>query len=667
MELEQDMLRLNTVLRAGVCALAIAAFAPAFTGTASAQQVERVEKGNLVLENVPAADPELADKFRAYLNARSAGFAGWTADGSGILITTRFGEVNQLHLVRQPMGAREQITFAEEPITNGEFRPVAGSNELIYVWDKGGSEYYQLFHLDLDSGDSRMLTDGKSRNQSFLWSHKGDRIAFTSTRRNDRDTDVYVAAPEQVASARPVAEMEGSYSPIAFSQDDSRLLIGQYISVTRSFLYIADLKAGTVTKLRPELDNVSQSAVGFTPDGKGVFILSDEAGEFRRLGVLDIAGGGVRWVSEDIPWDVEDVTLSKDGSTIAYAFNEGGWSSIRLLDTASLQHKPAPDLPKGVVGSMGFSPDGKRLAISISQPTAPGDVFVADIASGEVKQWTKSEVGGLNTETFATAELIEYPTFDQVDGKPRMIPSFLYTPRNAQGKLPVIISIHGGPEAQSRPSFSSTYQFWANELGAAVLVPNVRGSTGYGKTYVTLDNGFKREDSVKDIGALIDWVATQPNLDKDRIALVGGSYGGYMVLAGMTHYNDRLAGAVDIVGISNFVTFLESTKEYRRDLRRPEYGDERDPAMREHLLKISPLTNAHKITKPMLIVQGANDPRVPRSEAEQILAQIRANGGDAWYVLAMDEGHGFRKKANQFEDQMARAMFLRKILGQATN
>jgi len=648
-------------IRAAMLALMLTTAMPLVAGAAAPQEVQRVETGNLILENVPAVDEGLAETYRAYLNTRSANLVDWTPDGSGLLITTRFGEVNQLHLVAQPMGARQQITFADEPISEAAFRPVEGASDLIYVWDKGGSEFFQLFAKDLETGKTKLLTDGKSRNQDFVWSHKGDRIAFNSTRRNGKDTDVYVATPDGVATAQPLTTLEGSFTPIAFSQDDSKLLIGQYISVNRAFIYVADLKTGQVTKVRPDLDNVLQSGVAFTPDGKGLFIVSDEAGEFRRLGVLDLGSGQVKWVSEDIPWDVEDVAVSDDGKTVAYAFNEGGWSGLRLLDATTLKHKKAPEFPKGVIGGMEFSPDGRRLAAAVSQPTAPGDVFVADLSSGKVEQWTRSEVGGLNTENFATVDLIQYPTFDQVDGRPRQIPAFIYKPKAAQGKLPVIISIHGGPEGQSRPGFSSTYQFWANELGAAVLVPNVRGSTGYGKTFVKLDNGFKREDSVKDIGALLDWIEKQPDLDKDRVAVVGGSYGGYMSLASMTHYNDRLAGGISVVGISNFVTFLESTQEYRRDLRRPEYGDERDPAMREHLMKISPLTNAAKITKPMLIVQGANDPRVPRGESEQIVQQIRRNGGDAWYVLAMDEGHGFRKKTNQFHDQMARAMFFRKL------
>jgi dipeptidyl aminopeptidase/acylaminoacyl peptidase len=282
------------------------------------------------------------------------------------------------------------------------------------------------------------------------------------------------------------------------------------------------------------------------------------------------------------------------------------------------------------------------------------------LADGGFERWTESEIGPIDGSRLVAPTLVRYPTFDQVAGRPRQIPAWLYKPAGA-GPHPVLVSIHGGPEGQSKPSFSINIQQWAAELGYAVIQPNVRGSTGYGKTYVALDNGMKREDSVKDIGALLDWIATQPDLDAKRIVLIGGSYGGYMVLASMTHYNDRLRGAVDIVGISNFVTFLESTAEYRRDLRRPEYGDERDPKMREFLQQISPLNNAGRITKPMLVVQGQNDPRVPVTESEQLVAQIRANGGEVWYLVGLNEGHGFAKRDNIDYYQWAVAMFLEKL------
>lgn len=646
-------------MRGSALALVLALSAGAASAQTVPAKIERVQNGNIVTENIPAVDAALGERLSAYLSARSAGMLDWTPDGKGILITTRFGETAQLHLVNGPMMARQQLTFAAEPITSAAFSPAKGSTDLVYVWDKGGSENFQFFHLDVATGKTSLVTDGKSRNQGLVWNHKGDKFAFSSTRRDGKNTDVYVGGLKDAATVAPLVAQTGSWGAVAFSQDDKKLLVGQYIAITKSYLSVVDTATGQLTRIKPEKDTIALTGVGFTPDAKGVFLTSDEEGEFKRLGLHDLASGKTTWITADDPWDVEEAVLSHDGKRLAYVLNEGGWSTVRVIDTKTLKPVKLPALPKGIIGGVSFSPDGSKLALSLTTPTAPADVHVVDLGKGKVEQWTKSEVGGLNTETFADASLIQFPTFDQ-----RQIPAFLFKPKNAKGKLPVIMLIHGGPEGQSRPNFSATVQFWANELGAAVLLPNIRGSEGYGKTYLGLDNGFKREDSIKDIGALIDWVATQSDLDKDKIVVAGGSYGGYATLAAMTHYNDKLAGGADTVGISNFITFLEATAEYRRDLRRPEYGDERDPEMRAFLQKISPLTNASKITKPMLVIQGYNDPRVPVGEAEQMVAAIRKNGGEVGYVLAMDEGHGFKKKSNQFVAQMAQAQFFQKVFGQ---
>jgi dipeptidyl aminopeptidase/acylaminoacyl peptidase len=260
---------------------------------------------------------------------------------------------------------------------------------------------------------------------------------------------------------------------------------------------------------------------------------------------------------------------------------------------------------------------------------------------------------------------VSYETFDSVDGKPRKIPAFVYRPVGMTGKTPVLVVIHGGPESQTRPNFNAFIQYMVQELDVAVVAPNVRGSTGYGKYYVELDIGMKRMDSVRDIGATLDWIARQPSFEPRRVAVYGGSYGGFMSYASMIEYNNRLIAGVSIVGISNFVTFLNNTSGYRRDLRRVEYGDERDAKMREFLQRISPLTNVARIRRPMLIIQGANDPRVPASEASQMLAAIRSNGAEAWYMLAKDEGHGFQKKSNRDAQNAAIAAFLKlKLVGQ---
>jgi dipeptidyl aminopeptidase/acylaminoacyl peptidase len=321
-----------------------------------------------------------------------------------------------------------------------------------------------------------------------------------------------------------------------------------------------------------------------------------------------------------------------------------------------------PKLPIGLIYGISFSPDSKRLSMVLNTATSPGDIYIYDIEPNKLTRWTESEVGGLNTSGFPTPELVHYADFKDEDGNTGKIPAFVFKPNTGKAPYPVVISIHGGPEGQYTPYFSSTFQFWLNELGVAVIAPNVRGSDGYGKSYLQMDNGYKREESVKDIEKLLDWIDDQPDLDKDRVAVYGGSYGGYMVLASMFKFNDRIRCGVDNVGISNFVTFLKNTKDYRRDLRRVEYGDERDPDMAEFLNKISPTTNAHKITKPLFVVQGLNDPRVPATEAEQIVEIVRKNGQDVWYMLGKDEGHGFRKKTNRDYYAAAVVLFFEKYL-----
>ena len=356
---------------------------------------------------------------------------------------------------------------------------------------------------------------------------------------------------------------------------------------------------------------------------------------------------------------MENFTQNDDGSRIAFVSNEDGISVLHVLDTADYRELRLPALPIGVVGGIEFSPDGGRLALSINTATSPTDVYVVDIAGNRLTRWTQSEVGGLDTSKFATPTLVRFKSFDG-----RSIPAFYYRPLGlkADEKVPVLINIHGGPEGQAQPTFSPSIQYQLRELKVAVLVPNVRGSSGYGKTYLQLDNGFKRKDSVKDIGALLDWIAKQPGLDKDRVGVVGGSYGGYMVLASMVDYNARIRAGIDVVGISHFATFLKNTESYRRDLRRAEYGDERDPKMLAFHDEIAPLNNAKAITKPLFVAQGFNDPRVPYTEAEQMVKAVRGNGGDVWFLMFKDEGHGFRKKPNSDYYGAAEMLFWKKYL-----
>jgi dipeptidyl aminopeptidase/acylaminoacyl peptidase len=634
---------------AAVSLLAGPALAQQAAGTGAAGEVptRTANNGNVILSGIPEVPPEISERLQPYQNTRAAGFAAFRHEGPGVFITTRFGNVAQLHRVEVPGGARRQLTFGNEPVRGVTSRP--GHRELLVSMDEGGGEFFQLFLFDPASGQSRRLTDGRSRNTGGTWSADGQRVAFTSTRRDGRSNDVWVMPADDTAAARVALQApDGSFwSAADWDPAGDRLLIGNYVSITDSRIHLLDLRTGRQQRIlgdprRP----ATYSPLGFDREGRGIFLITDVQGEFSQLAYQPLPRGRLQVLTADIPWDVSGFTLSRDRSRAAFVVNEGGISRLYLMDPASRQFRRVDAVPMGLVFGLEFSEDGRQLGITLTSATGPSDVYTlalgADALSyGELSRWTFSEVGGLSPETFVEPQLVDFASFDGL-----RVPAFVYRPRG-QGPHPVVIHIHGGPEAQSRPGFSSVFQSWANEFGIAVIDPNVRGSSGYGRTYVGLDDGMRREDAVRDIGALLDWIATQPDLDQNRVMVYGGSYGGYMVLASLMHFSDRLRGGVNIVGISDFITFLENTQEYRRDLRRVEYGDERDPQMRAFFERISPLRNANRITAPLFVIHGQNDPRVPVGEAEQIVREVRANGFPVWYMNALNEGHGFARRENQ--------------------
>ena len=625
---------------------------PVFAQEASSD-VKREEVGNRISENIPPIPAELLDQLNRYQNTRGAGLAGWTRDGC-LLISTRFAETAQAHRVCQPMGMREQLTFYPEPLGGITVAPAKSTLDgFVFSKDKGGDEFSQLYWFDFTSRGVSLLTDGKrTQNNGALFSRDGTRMAWSSTARNGTDTDIWVR-DGATGQARALVVEGGSWSAQDFSPDGRRLLVTKYVSAAESYPGVVDVDTGKLEMFPVDGGKAAFGGFAFAPDGRAVYFVSDEpvAGkvqEFQTLRYHDPATGKFEVLSGHIPWDVDGFTVAEDGRHLAYVTNEDGISRLHVLAIPAHKEVKFPTLPIGVVGGFNFSPDGKRLALTLNSATSPSDVYVIDLAGAKLTRSTQSEVGGLDAKKFVAPSLIRYPTFDQVGGKPRTIPAFYYRPANAPAgkKLPVVISIHGGPEGQAFPTFNPTAQYLANELGVALLVPNVRGSSGYGKTYLSLDNAARREDSVKDIGALLDWIAKQPELDASRVGVQGGSYGGYMVLASLMHYSDRIRAGVDIVGISDFTTFLTNTESYRRDLRRAEYGDERTPEMQKVFAEISPARHADRIRARLFVAQGRNDPRVPYTEAEQIVKAVRRNGQPVWYLLFNDEGHGFRKKAN---------------------
>ncbi len=613
---------------------------------------------NLVADGLPPLPRSLAERAGPYMEFRTASFQAWSPAGGEMLVVTRFGDVPQLHRVKTPGGARTQLTFYPERVALGRFRP--RSADILFMKDIGGGEWFQLYLRDGKSGKVTLLTDGKSRNTPGAFTRSGRLLAYQSTKRNGKDSDIRVMDPSDPGTDRLVLEGKGGGWAVSdWSPDEKTLLVTEHVSVNEGRLWLVDAATGAKALFSPEAkDQVAWGGGKFSPDGKTVFTTTDLGSEFWRLVALDVATRKVDVLTPGFSWDVQDFDVSEDGTKAAYTVNEAGAETLHAFDVATRKEIPLPKLPSGTLGSLRWSPDARRIGFTFTSARSPSDAYAVDTATGTIERWTESETGGLDAAAFVEPEAISWKSFD---GK--TITGFLYRPPSRfAGPRPVIVNIHGGPEAQYQAGFLGRNNFYLNELGVAMVFPNVRGSTGYGKTFVKLDNGVLREDSVKDIGALLDWIAAQPGLDRTRVMVTGGSYGGYMTLASMTHFNDRFRCAVDVVGISNFVTFLESTEAYRRDLRRVEYGDERDPKMREFLQRISPLTNAGKITKPMFIVQGRNDPRVPYTESVQMVGAVRKNGGPVWFLTGKDEGHGFAKKHNQDFQFYATLKFIEEYL-----
>ena len=636
--------------------LLILAFAiPALAALAQTEQAAPVsvpKPAALVADGIPDVPVTLARETRPYMEFRTAAFTSWHPRDRSMLISTRFANTAQIHRVAMPLGARQQITFEEEPIS-GSWSPAG--DVLVASKDTGGNEFYQLYTVR--NGALVLLTDGRSRNSFGAWSPDGRLIGYSSTRRTGADNDIYIMDPRDPSTNRMVAQVSGGgWGLIDFSPDRRRAVVGEYISVAKSNLHLLDVERGGLTPIGDHSRNVSYGAAGFAPDG-ALWVTSDEGGEFQQLGRLDIPTGRFTPAVTDIPWDVTGFDIAPDGSFIAFVTNEAGIARVRLLDPRTGRTRLVEGLPAGTAGGLEIAPWGE-IGLTFTSARSAADAYSVDPRTLAVTRWTHSETGGLDTTRNVEPELVEIRSFDR-----EPISGFLYRPdpQRFPGRRPLIVNIHGGPEGQSRPGFLGRTNYLINELGIAVFYPNVRGSTGYGKRFVALDNGPElRENSVRDIGAFLDHLSRDGRIDRDRIGVTGGSYGGYMCYASAIHFGDRLRAANCVVAISNFVTFLENTQSYRRDLRRVEYGDER--TQRAQLLAISPLTRVSELRIPLMVVTGANDPRVPASEADQIVRAVRAQGGMAWHLLGQNEGHGFARKENQDYQFWTSLMFWQQTL-----
>ncbi len=620
----------------------------------------------LVLDGIPPIPAQIAAKTEPYTQFRPARVLDWNPGKAELLVSQRLGNTAQLHRVSEPGAPPEPLTDYADAVAGGRYEP-RNPSRLLFTRASGGDEVYRIYRYDTATKEAVPVSPEGRRAGELEWNHKGNRIVFTTVaidRRSasrEASTTVHLANPDAPEGTRVLAELPGGgWGSFAFSPDDRRLAFIEYLSANEAHVWVMDVATGKRRRLTAvrEGRKVYYGRPQFSPDGRALYVVSDRGSEFRHVARIELKGGREKALAANLKFDVEDIEVSAAARRLAFVTNEQGASVLRFLDLASGKELPRPALVPGVISGLRWNRAGTQVAFTHASARSPGDVFTYDLKANRVTRWTNGNSPGLDASAFPEARIIHWKSFDD-----REITGLYYHPPSRfEGQRPVVINVHGGPESQARAGFIGRNNYLVNELGIALIYPNVRGSAGFGKTFLALDNGRLREDSVKDLGALLDWIARQPGLDARRVLVMGGSYGGYMTLAASVHYADRIAGSISAVGISNFVTFLERTETYRRDLRRVEYGDERDPAMREFLQSISPLTHADRITKPLFVVQGRNDPRVPWTEAEQIVKSLKDRGTPAWFLLANDEGHGFRKKSNADFLFCAMVEFIRRTL-----
>jgi dipeptidyl aminopeptidase/acylaminoacyl peptidase len=631
-----------------------------------------VPNANLVVQGIPPIPKRIAEDVARYTDFRGHRFLDWHPLREEMLVAHRKegGNTTQIFRIASARAEPEPLTDFADPVRVASYEPTRG-DYIVFERANGGDEAAQIYRLDLATRQTTRLTDPDQRHDMQGWLHRSgvllylsvplDRTAAGKSRSEIAQT-LSTIDPLRPSSARRVAVLPGGGWEVgAVAWNDAEVALTRYVSATESEVWILDLASGAKRQVLPAPGEkpASHTAAVWKRDGSGLFVISDRSSEFRELMFLHLADGKLTPITRHLPWNVDAVSLDAAGRLLAVQLDVSGKEELRFFDADHFDELPTPSLPEGSVETLAFHPHLPVLAVTLDGSRSPSAVSVLDPATAMTARWsTPGSPPGIDPKTFGPQRVVRWPSFDG-----REISGLLSTPPpRFTGKRPVLIEIHGGPEGQARFGFLGRYNYLVEELGIAVIRPNVRGSSGFGKTFLSLDDGIKREDSVKDIGALLDWIARQPGLDASRVMVSGGSYGGYMSLAVATHYADRIVGAIDVVGISNFVSFLQHTESYRRDLRRVEYGDERDPAMREFLTRISPLTNASRIKKPLFVVQGRNDPRVPYTESEQIVARARANGTPVWYLRAENEGHGFARKENADFQFSAMVMFMREYL-----
>ena len=592
-----------------------------------------------------------------YLNIRLAHAPRFSADGTQLAFLSDITGTPQVWQIPVKSGVDvipwpTQLTFAADRVMDMQYSPACGDNRLIYTRDTGGNEIHQIFILSADGADEEILTADFADAMHLYgdWSSDSQHILFAANRRCPHLFDLYCQKLGEPAELIWQNDEPGFLYNLQFSRDKKRALATRMTSSFHHTLFEIDLENGTGRSLMQSSQHIRIPNSLYTSDDHGIFLTTDLDSDFLYVARLDLHTGDMEKLTAS-QWDCSGLALAPDGSQLAYLVNIDGADSIMLrnISTGEVRQCPAFTGVPGVVAdsSLTFSPDSHNIAFAYSSAIHTTDIYLWDLTEDKVRQMTQSSHGGIPLDSFVAPQLIHYPTFDiNTDETIREIPAWFYRPQeNTPGQnLPIVVMPHGGPESQFRPTFQFLIQYLCQH-GYGVLAPNVRGSTGYGKTYSHLDDVRKRMDSVNDLAFAALWLQKQPGIDPDRLVVYGGSYGGFMVLAALTTHPALWAAGVDIVGISNLATFLENTSDYRRAHREAEYGSLAED--RDFLEEIAPIHHVDQIAAPLIVIHGANDPRVPLSEAEQLVDALQSRGVTTEFLVFDDEGHGVVKYHNK--------------------
>jgi dipeptidyl aminopeptidase/acylaminoacyl peptidase len=613
---------------------------------------------NIETIGVPPIPTSLARELAPYRGAYGLPLAGWNPEKREIWLKG-LSSVAWVSRVKTPGSTPEtsSIYIQSNGIYDFYFQPQ--NKYLAYTRDANGNEQFQLYLYEIAGRKSTLLSDGKSRNTEPVWSNQGDKIVYSSTPPAGVGVSLRLINPLDPKTDRLLVQSSGSYlKAYDWSPDDKHVVYCGFTANTTSTLWLVDVTSGSKTLLSHKgSERELYDSPQFSKDGKGIYVITDHDSEMRRLAYIDLASRKITYVPSDTRWDVDEFQLSPNGKRLAFLTNEDGNSRLHLFDLVTAKETKGPELPTGIISDLRWNNTSSEIAFNLKSPQTPNDVYSVNVETGLVELWAKSVNDGVDPGKFRSPELIRWPSFDE-----RTISGFLYRPpARFIGKRPVIIDLHGGPEEQYRPTFGYEQNYFVNELGIAKIYPNIRGSSGFGKTFLILDNGVRRDDAVKDVGALLDWIKTQPDLDSDRVLVEGASYGGYLALSTACNYGDRIRAVISDSGISNLASFVSRTEGWRRELQRSEFGDERNPKIKEFMERSAPLNNVKRSKKPLLIIQGQNDPRVPVAEAAKLVAATKGRV-PVWYILAKDEGHGFAQASNRDYQLYVTAMFVKEFL-----